>query len=694
MLMTNYSEIDLVPAAVEIIKTWKEGIDTQNLVKELRKKLKPSGADIIILANRNDDKFSQKVRNLKSHKTLEKKDLVIFKKNKFFLTTKGEIFIEEKKNKLNLNDSEIILNFVPLKYFNFSVRTLNSLLNEKCEYVYDLNLITNFGRDHRKLLRLRQFGKTSLLDIEKFYLNFSKYISPRVLEVELNHEKISIYYKKEKKNIEKFIINHIELNKNRSKEFFTSAKNVSIDVSEIKEKDVSEIKENYIEEIIISYLKLKKDKTGRESIILTDRIFGNQTLDKIGKEYNVTRERIRQQEAKLIKKIKQSLKIRDCINKISKVIEKTVFKSDIDLLKKLFELNLAKGEVGILGIKKLLEIFKLNQSEQIQKIRGNYYIFESSYYRSSMMSLISRYIRDSNHKYGIVNISLLQKELQSRKFVVSKNLIIKLINTSGNSLIINNEYYLISSKDKTNLLIGCIHSTMSVTNKIEINDLYKCIKQYRRLNNFSPPVEILKLLCVHIGYESREDFILNNNYSETNTYLVNVRKKLFNMFLDNGRVMTYEQILDQHSKYGLNMNSVNVMIYENLFCVLSKGIFALAGTEISEENLEILEDHRKNALNELTKDLSWSLDSKGNVLIRFNKMTFLKGPFWLPPALKSIIPTGNYSININNKVEKIQIYSSRIYISGNCRNFISTGTYKIFTLKFNTIDKKVIIENV
>ena len=142
------------------------------------------------------------------------------------------------------------------------------------------------------------------------------------------------------------------------------------------------------------------------------------------------------------------------------------------------------------------------------------------------------------------------------------------------------------------------------------------------------------------------------------------------------------------------MNSVNVMIYENLFCVLSKGIFALAGTEISEENLEILEDHRKNALNELTKDLSWSLDSKGNVLIRFNKMTFLKGPFWLPPALKSIIPTGNYSININNKVEKIQIYSSRIYISGHCRNFISTGTYKIFTLKFNTIDKKVIIENV
>ena len=31
----------------------------------------PSGEDLERLSNRSDDKFSQKVRNLKSHKTLE-----------------------------------------------------------------------------------------------------------------------------------------------------------------------------------------------------------------------------------------------------------------------------------------------------------------------------------------------------------------------------------------------------------------------------------------------------------------------------------------------------------------------------------------------------------------------------------------------------------------------------------------------
>ena len=37
MLMTNYSEKDMLSVAVEIIKKYPSGIDTQNLVKQLTK---------------------------------------------------------------------------------------------------------------------------------------------------------------------------------------------------------------------------------------------------------------------------------------------------------------------------------------------------------------------------------------------------------------------------------------------------------------------------------------------------------------------------------------------------------------------------------------------------------------------------------------------------------------------------------
>lgn len=68
--MSCYSESDIVPVVLNIIKN-KPGIRTSELIYEAREQMHPSGEDLEILANRNDDKFSQKVRNIKSHKTIE-----------------------------------------------------------------------------------------------------------------------------------------------------------------------------------------------------------------------------------------------------------------------------------------------------------------------------------------------------------------------------------------------------------------------------------------------------------------------------------------------------------------------------------------------------------------------------------------------------------------------------------------------
>ena len=93
--MTNYSESEIL--ALKIIKDNSSGIDTQNLIKLLRKNMSPEGEDTIILANRSDDRFSQKVRNLRSHKTLEKKFVKVIE-NKFVITDEGLKYLENTSN--------------------------------------------------------------------------------------------------------------------------------------------------------------------------------------------------------------------------------------------------------------------------------------------------------------------------------------------------------------------------------------------------------------------------------------------------------------------------------------------------------------------------------------------------------------------------------------------------------------------
>src|SRR5262249_43046790 len=90
--MPTYSESDLVVPALVIIAEHPDGISTSELSDQLRTRLEPSGDDLTILAGRSDDKFSQKVRNLKSHDTLERKGFATFTDGRFFITEAGREF--------------------------------------------------------------------------------------------------------------------------------------------------------------------------------------------------------------------------------------------------------------------------------------------------------------------------------------------------------------------------------------------------------------------------------------------------------------------------------------------------------------------------------------------------------------------------------------------------------------------------
>ena len=71
--MSSFTENQIASVVLDIIKN-HPGIRTSELILEARNIMQPSGEDCEILVNRNDDKFSQKVRNIKCHDTI--KDLV------------------------------------------------------------------------------------------------------------------------------------------------------------------------------------------------------------------------------------------------------------------------------------------------------------------------------------------------------------------------------------------------------------------------------------------------------------------------------------------------------------------------------------------------------------------------------------------------------------------------------------------
>jgi len=108
--MKIITEKDLIiPALVAMYNKGENGLSTQELIPIMREELIPEGEDLIILEGRKDDKFSQKVRNLKSHNTLT--PYSDFINDKYIINDKGLAYLSENnalpEDSADITDSEI-----------------------------------------------------------------------------------------------------------------------------------------------------------------------------------------------------------------------------------------------------------------------------------------------------------------------------------------------------------------------------------------------------------------------------------------------------------------------------------------------------------------------------------------------------------------------------------------------------------
>lgn len=77
-------ENDLIIPALEILSNAEQpeiGMPTAELARKLREQVEPTQEDREILQGRRDDRLSQVIRNLVSHRTLERRGLATYYKN-------------------------------------------------------------------------------------------------------------------------------------------------------------------------------------------------------------------------------------------------------------------------------------------------------------------------------------------------------------------------------------------------------------------------------------------------------------------------------------------------------------------------------------------------------------------------------------------------------------------------------------
>lgn len=146
----------VLPTLFLLSKSEQGRISTTELIDKLRELLRPTGEDLDILAGRTDDKFSQKVRNLVSHSTLEREKYAKHKDGVFILTRTGRDYLNEKYTVFKY----LITNDFEWEDLKKGLNEVEKNRNKKIE-VFDENLLINEGA--QKTIPVKVYERSVLL---------------------------------------------------------------------------------------------------------------------------------------------------------------------------------------------------------------------------------------------------------------------------------------------------------------------------------------------------------------------------------------------------------------------------------------------------------------------------------------------------------------------------------------------------
>lgn len=201
-MATRITETELILPSLYLMELNGGTITTSELIQKLRDIMKPSGEDLEILSGRADDKFSQKVRNLKAHSTFERFGYAEYKGSArsgyVEITNEGKQHLEQNRDILKY----LLINDFPYQVLTQNLKKVEETQDRKIQ-TFDENIIISEGvkkvaevavYERSKKLRdfaISHFTKNGKIDCNCCSFNFEDFYGPQIGKgfIEIHHTK-------------------------------------------------------------------------------------------------------------------------------------------------------------------------------------------------------------------------------------------------------------------------------------------------------------------------------------------------------------------------------------------------------------------------------------------------------------------------------------------------------------------------
>jgi len=522
--------------------------------------------------------------------------------------------------------------FIKVSELPISARALNYLKSDNIVYVGDL-----VKRTEPMLLKKRNVGRKTVREIKSKLSQMGLSLGMSLPEWPQNKidEEINL------------LSSELEMHRKNNLDLFLPDK--------FKHAD-------FLEEELIYFVTLFT-KIKYVPIVLTYFGFdgkGKRTLEEVGKEFGLTRERIRQICAKFLKKLNRVGMLKNKYLPICKNIEQYIMArlpAEVDFIEMaLLEKGFTKNKFRLEGILEAIELSGGKRNFYITELNRKPYVIRLVEKR--IPNLIIHLSKNLVSHYGITNVAeIVEQVFQETGQTLTDKYVISIISTfkDFNWLDETNGWFWLTSTSR-NRILNIIQKILSVCENIDVHELRAGIGRHHRMNGFRPTTKVLLELCKQVSWCRIEVRAITANPSiKPEDVLASIELGMYEVLKERGPLMLTEDFEKACSDIGIKRNSFyQYLSYSPIIAKYITGVYGLRGANIPPGLVESIVPINKRRFSAV----DYGRTKEGNIWI-IRKLT----PF--------IIRSGVFTIpaNLNQYIQE-----SFTLISGDGANF---GTLQI-----------------
>ena len=363
------------------------------------------------------------------------------------------------------------------------------------------------------------------------------------------------------------------------------------------------------------------------------------TLESVGSELHLTRERVRQIEARALRKLRRHQFDVPFLRSAIALLRKQVPGFDDVLAAKISEHKISLGNFSPESIQCAAELLEINWPFEFATV-GNLRVL-SELGKSRQITESLSILRRKTSEQGCVNIEALVAELggEERDLPAIRTLFERLEEVTG---LDDDHEWAFSASSARNRLFNICAKALSVVERLYISELRRAVSRSRRLA-MSPPQGVLSKFVERTGLADVKDGIaypvpamcmpLNPDSAEA---------RMLRVLTKHGPVIDGEEFAERCIEEGINATTVYIYrIISPVITALGRNVFCRIGTDVPPGTVEAIVARRRSVPR--VSDYGWTAAGKLWFGIELMRVMLVSGSIRMPTFVAELVQ-GDWSV--------------------------------------------------